>query len=139
LALRLALLSLFLAVPNVWAARAQAAHNGATGPSTARVLIWDVCWVRGVDIHTDPNQMGQAVFYVSGALSLYSMADYHDVPSAFARFIANKFKLPTGMTSSCDCAQFQSPAEALSWIDAESKIKGATKRAAAALGAGPDC
>jgi hypothetical protein len=116
LALRLAVLSLFMAVPNVWGARAQAAHNGATGPSTARVLTWDVCWVRGVDIRTDPLQMGQAVFYVSDAMPLFSMADYHDVPSAFARFVANKFKFPAGMTSTANCTQLQSLAEAQSFI-----------------------
>jgi hypothetical protein len=110
----LALAFLFLSMP-VRIASAQA-QGSAAGPSAAPVLKWDVCWVRGVDIQADPLQMAQAVFYISGAMPLFSMADYHDVPSAFARFIANKFKLPTGMTSSADCGQVQSMAEALSFI-----------------------
>jgi len=107
----LTLAFLFLSMP-VRIASAQA-RGSAAGPSAAPVVKWDVCWVCGADIQADPLQMAQAVFYVSGAMPLFSMADYHDVPSAFSRFIANKFKLPTGMTSSADCAQFQSPAEAL--------------------------
>jgi hypothetical protein len=74
---------------------------------------WDVCWVRGADIPV-PQQMAQPVFYVSGAVPLYSVADYQPVERAFARFNADK--LPTGMTSSAMCGQFQSQAEALSAI-----------------------
>jgi hypothetical protein len=104
------------ATPPAPASQPVAAAPPAQRQGTAPVLIWDVCWVRGVDIQADPLQMAQAVFYVSGAMPLFSMADYHDVPSAFSRFIANKFKLPTGMTSSANCGQVQSLAEALSFI-----------------------
>jgi hypothetical protein len=110
------------AVPAIPACAGGNKPAGGNMPSCAPVtaprpagaaLIWDVCWVRGADIQI-PQQMGQAVFYVSGALPLFSLADYQDVPKAFAKFNANK--LPTGMTAAAACVQFQSQAEALSWI-----------------------
>jgi hypothetical protein len=78
-------------------------------------LIWDVCWAGGADIPV-PDQMAQAVFYVSGALPLFSIADYQDVPRAFARFILAKYPFPPGMTPTAQCGQVQSLAEALSFL-----------------------
>jgi hypothetical protein len=96
--------------------------------------MWDVCWVRGADIRADPLQMGQAVFYFSGAVPLASIADYPVVPAAFAKSVADK--LPGGLTSTADCTQLHTQVEALRLLNIKQI---GTTRDHDPFGGAPDC
>jgi hypothetical protein len=106
----LALLSLFMAVPNVWGARAQLAHNGANAPSTAPAQRWTICIVQGVSTNTDRGI--RTTMYVSGTMHTVPPQNYQDVDRAFGQFITSKF-LPAGMSANgATCWSGTTPAEA---------------------------